>query len=234
VLWLLVLSIRLPERVAQGSVRAWSVRGAASRQQLRGQNTGVVPLGAARINDGVLPTSINDGGNSEEAQVQGDVRAWSVRGAAARDQLRGRNHGAASFTGGVLPTKPVYTAMTSNTEEAQVQGDVLARSGVSLGAARITEGVLPTKGVSGNSEEAHVQGHVRAWSVRGAAARNQLRGGQHTSAGVSLLGAAHASGAALGEPTRDSEQAHVQGAVRAWSVRGAAARKQLREQSAGN
>ena len=121
--------------VASSALSGWSVRGAASRQQLRGQSANVrmVALGAGRIN---RPDVVN----KENAPVQGDVQAWAVHGAAARDQLRGKNHGDASFSGGVQPTKPVYKAMPGSTEEANVQGDVLA------------------------------------WSVRGAASRQQLRG----------------------------------------------------------
>ena len=233
----------------QGSIGAWSVRGAASRQHLRGQ-TANIPLGAARIN---RPDAVN----TEEAPLQGDVQAWAVRGAAARDQLRGQNHGDASFSGGVQPTKPVYKAMTGNTEEANVQGDVLAWSvrgaasrqqlrvgdtsaGPSLGARRINDGVLLTDGRTGNSENngvsghvqaAPVQGHVAHWTVRGAAARDQLRGQNHDDA--SFSGGVQPTKPVYKAMTGNSEEAHpqaapVQGNVLAWSVRGAAARNQLR------
>ena len=75
------------------------------------------PLGARRVNNGAL---LSDGrtGNSEDngvsghvqaAPVQGTVAHWGVRGAAARNELRAQNHGEASFSGGVQPTKPVYS-----------------------------------------------------------------------------------------------------------------------------
>ena len=153
----------------QGSIGAWSVRGAASRQHLRGQ-TANIPLGAARIN---RPDAVN----TEEAPLQGDVQAWAVRGAAARDQLRGQNHGDASFSGGVQQTKPVYKAMTGNSEEAHPQA-------------------------------APVQGNVLAWSVRGAAARNQLRGGQDASEATRDIEATLPMTARTG----NSEDAHPQAA----------------------
>ena len=139
-LWLLAQSpaLRVGEQVVQGSARSWSVHGAATRQQLRGQNHAEVALGAARISEGMLPPYAATG-TSEEATVQGDVLAWSVHGAAARDELRAQNHGAARFSGAIQPTKPLFKAMTGTSEEAQVQGRC---------------------------------GH---WSVRGAAAREQLR-----------------------------------------------------------
>jgi hypothetical protein len=242
-------------------------------------------LGAARIN---LP----DAFNKEEAPLQGTVQAWAVRGAAARKSLRDPNHGDASFSGGVQPTKPVYQAMTANTQEASLHGG----GGPSLGARRINNGALLSDGRTGNSEDNGVSGHVQAapvqgrvahWRVRGAAARNELRaqdlseasfsggvqptkpvyramGGDSEDAHpqpVPVQGRVQASvlpvqgtrqggvrgGQQAAEATRDieaplplaartgnSEDAHpqavpVQGSVRAWSVRGAAARKQLRE-----
>ena len=170
-LWLLAASPALRIEGTQGSISAWSVRGAASRQQLRGQHANV-PLGAGRV---TRPAVVN----AEEAPLQGEVQAWAVRGAAARDQLRETNHGDASFGGGVQATKPVFKAMTGNTEEANVQGDVLAWSvrgaasrqqlrgdgasaGASLGARRINEGMLLSDGRTGNSEDNGVAGHVQA------------------------------------------------------------------------
>ena len=170
-LWLLAASPALRIEGTQGSISAWSVRGAASRQQLRGQHANV-PLGAGRV---TRPEVVN----AEEAPLQGEVQAWAVRGAAARDQLRETNHGDASFSGAVQQTKPVYKAMTGNTEEANVQGDVLAWSvrgaaarnqlrgddasaGASLGARRINEGMLLSDGRTGNSEDNGVAGHVQA------------------------------------------------------------------------
>jgi len=238
--------------VASSALSGWSVRGAASRQQLRGQSANVrmVALGAGRIN---RPDVVN----KENAPVQGDVQAWAVHGAAARDQLRGKNHGDASFSGGVQPTKPVYKAMPGSTEEANVQGDVLAWSvrGAasrqqlrgddtstvpSLGARRINHGVLLTDGRTGNSEDngvsghvqaAPVQGHVAHWTVRGAAARDQLR--EENNGDASFSGGVQPTKPVYKAMSGNSEDAHpqaapVQGNVLAWSVRGAAARNQLR------
>ena len=238
--------------VASSALSGWSVRGAASRQQLRGQSANVrmVALGAGRIN---RPDVVN----KENAPVQGDVQAWAVHGAAARDQLRGKNHGDASFSGGVQPTKPVYKAMPGSTEEANVQGDVLAwsvrgaasrqqlrgddTSAVpSLGARRINHGVLLTDGRTGNSEDNGVSGHVQAapvqgrvahWTVRGAAARDQLR--EENNGDASFSGGVQPTKPVYKAMSGNSEDAHpqaapVQGNVLAWSVRGAAARNQLR------
>ena len=237
---------------ASSALSGWSVRGAASRQQLRGQSANVrmVALGAGRIN---RPDVVN----KENAPVQGDVQAWAVHGAAARDQLRGKNHGDASFSGGVQPTKPVYKAMPGSTEEANVQGDVLAWSvrgaasrqqlrgddtsaAPSLGARRINHGVLLTDGRTGNSEDngvsghvqaAPVQGHVAHWTVRGAAARDQLR--EENNGDASFSGGVQPTKPVYKAMSGNSEDAHpqaapVQGNVLAWSVRGAAARNQLR------
>lgn len=247
-IWLLLAaSPALRPAGTQGTSAAWSVRGAAARQQLRGHSANA-PLGAARVN---LP----DAFNTEEAPLQGNVQAWTVRGAAARESLREPNHGDASFSGGVRPTTSVYRA--ANTQEASVQGG----GGPSLGARRVNNGALLSDGRTGNSEDNGVSGHVQAapvqgqvahWSVRGAAARSELRAQKHGEA--SFSGGVQPTKPVYRAMGSNSEDAHpqlvpvqrsvqgrvpvpgrvqasvvpVQGNVRGWAVRGAAAREQMR------
>ena len=200
------------------------------------------PLGARRVNNGAL---LSDGrtGNSEDngvsghvqaAPVQGTVAHWGVRGAAARNELRAKNHGEASFSGGVQPTKPVYSAMGGNPQPVPVQGSV--QGSAAAKAAWLARQETPSWGKGAASaapaaaspvasawqERVPVQGRVQA-SV-------QPVHGQEAAEATRDLEAPLPRAARTG----NSEDAHpqaapVQGSVRAWSVRGAAARKRLRE-----
>ena len=208
------------------------------------------PLGARRVNNGAL---LSDGrtGNSEDngvsghvqaAPVQGTVAHWGVRGAAARSQLRAQNHGEASFSGGVQPTEPVYRAMGGNPQPVPVQGSVqesaaakaawLARQetpswgkGAASAAPAAASPVASAWQGSVGQGRVPVQGRVQA-SVQ------PVHGGQEAAEATRDLEATLPRAARTG----NSEDAHpqaapVQGSVRAWSVRGAAARKRLREGS---
>ena len=214
------------------------------------------PLGARRVNNGAL---LSDGrtGNSEDngvsghvqaAPVQGHVAHWGVRGAAARNELRAQNHGEASFSGGVQPTKPVYRAMRGNSKDTHpqavpVQGSVVQGS-VVQGSV---QGRVPVQGrVQASAEpvqgtwQGSVQGRVPVQGsvvqgrvpVQGSVQRSvqPVHGGQEAAEATRDLAAPLPRAARTG----NSEDAHpqaapVQGSVRAWSVRGAAARKRLRE-----
>ena len=134
---------------------------------LRPAGTQGRPLGARRVNNGAL---LSDGrtGNSEDngvsghvqaAPVQGHVAHWGVRGAAARNELRAQNHGEASFSGGVQPTKPVYRAMRGNSKDTHpqavpVQGSVVQGRVPVQGS--VQRSVQPVHG----GQEAADSGHV--------------------------------------------------------------------------
>ena len=206
------------------------------------------PLGARRVNNGAL---LSDGrtGNSEDngvsghvqaAPVQGTVAHWGVRGAAARSQLRAQNHGEASFSGGVQPTKPVYRAMGGNPQPAPVQGSVqesaaakaawLARQETpSWGKGAASAAPAAASPVASAWQGSVVQGRVPV-PGRVQASVQPVHGGQEAAEATRDLEAPLPRAARTG----NSEDAHpqaapVQGSVRAWSVRGAAARKRLRE-----
>ena len=206
------------------------------------------PLGARRVNNGAL---LSDGrtGNSEDngvsghvqaAPVQGTVAHWGVRGAAARSELRAQNHGEASFSGGVQPTKPVYSAMGGNPQPVPVQGSV--QGSAAAKAAWLARQETPSwgKGAASAAPAAASpvasawQGSVGQGRVpvpgRVQASVQPVHGGQEAAEATRDIEATLPRAARTG----NSEDAHpqaapVQGSVRAWSVRGAAARKRLRE-----
>ena len=206
------------------------------------------PLGARRVNNGAL---LSDGrtGNSEDngvsghvqaAAVQGTVAHWGVRGAAARSELRAKNHGEASFSGGVQPTKPVYSAMGGNPQPVPVQGSVqesaaakaawLARQETpSWGKGAASAAPAAASPVASAWQESVGQGRVPVQG-RVQASVQPVHGGQEAAEATRDIEATLPRAARTG----NSEDAHpqaapVQGSVRAWSVRGAAARKRLRE-----
>ena len=217
-------------------------------QALRPAGTQGGPLGARRVNNGAL---LSDGrtGNSEDngvsghvqaAPVQGTVAHWGVRGAAARSELRAQNHGEASFSGGVQPTKPVYSAMGGNPQPAPVQGSV--QESAAAKAAWLARQETPSWGKGAASAAPAAASPVAsAWQgsvgqgrvpVQGSVQRSvqPVHVGQEAAAATRDLEAPLPRAARTG----NSEDAHpqaapVQGSVRAWSVRGAAARKRLRE-----
>ena len=206
------------------------------------------PLGARRVNNGAL---LSDGrtGNSEDngvsghvqaAPVQGTVAHWGVRGAAARNELRAKNHGEASFSGGVQPTKPVYSAMGGNPQPVPVQGSV--QGSAAAKAAWLARQETPSWGKGAASAAPAAASPVAsAWQgsvgqgrvpVQGSVQRSvqPVHGGQEAAEATRDMEATLPRAARTG----NSEDAHpqaapVQGSVRAWSVRGAAARKRLRE-----
>ena len=214
------------------------------------------PLGARRVNNGAL---LSDGrtGNSEDngvsghvqaAAVQGTVAHWGVRGAAARSELRAKNHGEASFSGGVQPTEPVYRAMGGNPQPVPVQGSVQGSSAAK--AAWLARQETPSWG-KGAASAAPAAASPVASAWQGSAVQGRVPVPGRVQASVQPVqgtwqGSVH-GGQEAAEATRDiaatlpraartgnSEDAHpqaapVQGSVRAWSVRGAAARKRLRE-----
>ena len=208
------------------------------------------PLGARRVNNGAL---LSDGrtGNSEDngvsghvqaAAVQGTVAHWGVRGAAARSELRAKNHGEASFSGGVQPTEPVYRAMGGNPQPVPVQGSVqgsaaakaawLARQETpSWGKGAASAAPAAASPVASAWQGSVVQGRVPV-PGRVQASVQPVHGGQEAAEATRDMEATLPRAARTG----NSEDAHpqaapVQGSVRAWSVRGAAARKRLREGS---
>ena len=214
------------------------------------------PLGARRVNNGAL---LSDGrtGNSEDngvsghvqaAPVQGHVAHWGVRGAAARNKLRAQNHGEASFSGGVQPTEPVYRAMGGNPQPVPVQGSVQGSSAAK--AAWLARQETPSWG-KGAASAAPAAASPVASAWQGSAVQGRVPVPGRVQASVQPVqgtwqGSVH-GGQEAAEATRDlaaplpraartgnSEDAHpqaapVQGSVRAWSVRGAAERKRLRE-----
>ena len=208
------------------------------------------PLGARRVNNGAL---LSDGrtGNSEDngvsghvqaAAVQGTVAHWGVRGAAARSELRAKNHGEASFSGGVQPTEPVYRAMGGKPQPMPVQGSVqgsaaakaawLARQETpSWGKGAASAAPAAASPVASAWQGSVVQGRVPV-PGRVQASVQPVHGGQEAAEATRDMEATLPRAARTG----NSEDAHpqaapVQGSVRAWSVRGAAARKRLREGS---
>ena len=208
------------------------------------------PLGARRVNNGAL---LSDGrtGNSEDngvsghvqaAAVQGTVAHWGVRGAAARSELRAKNHGEASFSGGVQPTEPVYRAMGGNPQPVPVQGSVQGSSAAkaawlarqetpSWGKGAASAAPAAASPVASAWQGSAVQGRVPV-PGRVQASVQPVHGGQEAAEATRDLAAPLPRAARTG----NSEDAHpqaapVQGSVRAWSVRGAAARKRLREGS---
>ena len=223
---------------------------------LRPAGTQGGPLGARRVNNGAL---LSDGrtGNSEDngvsghvqaAPVQGTVAHWGVRGAAARNELRAKNHGEASFSGGVQPTKPVYSAMGGNPQPVPVQGSV--QESAAAKAAWLARQETPSWG-KGAASAAPAAASPVASAWQGSVVQGRVPVQGRVQASVQPVqgtwqGSVH-GGQEAAEATRDiaatlpraartgnSEDAHpqaapVQGSVRAWSVRGAAARKRLRE-----
>ena len=209
------------------------------------------PLGARRVNNGAL---LSDGrtGNSEDngvsghvqaAAVQGTVAHWGVRGAAARSELRAKNHGEASFSGGVQPTEPVYRAMGGKPQPMPVQGSV--QGSAAAKAAWLARQETPSWGKGAASAAPAAASPVAsAWQGR-VPVPGRVQASVQPVQGT-WQGSAH-GGQEAADATRDleatlpraartgnSEDAHpqaapVQGSVRAWSVRGAAARKRLRE-----
>ena len=223
---------------------------------LRPAGTQGGPLGARRVNSGAL---LSDGrtGNSEDngvsghvqaATVQGTVAHWGVRGAAARSELRAQNHGEASFSGGVQPTKPVYRAMGGNPQPVPVQGSV--QGSAAAKAAWLARQETPSWG-KGAASAAPAAASPVASAWQGSVVQGRVPVQGRVQASVQPVqgtwqGGVH-GGQEAAEATRDiaatlpraartgnSEDAHpqaapVQGSVRAWSVRGAAERKRLRE-----
>ena len=211
----------------QGTVAHWGVRGAAARNELRAQNHG-----EASFSGGVQPTEPvyrAMGGNPQPVPVQGSVQGSSAAKAAwlARQETPSWGKGAASAA--PAAASPVASAWQGSV----VQGRVPV-------PGRVQASVQPVQGSVQGTWQGSVQGHVPVQGsvvqgrvpVQGSVQRSvqPVHGGQEAAEATRDLAAPLPRAARTG----NSEDAHpqaapVQGSVRAWSVRGAAERKRLRE-----
>ena len=124
--------------------------------------------------------------NEDEARLrwlaQQDSPAWGQGGAAAAPAAA--SPVASAWQGSVMQGRvPVPGRVQASVQPVQGTWQGSVRGGQEAAeATRDLEATLPRAARTGNSEDAHpqaapVQGSVRAWSVRGAAARKRLREG---------------------------------------------------------